>query len=75
MKVRAINLRPFHAQSHICESFGSGRHYAEQKCCTILLIRRTAVQAVAHACVLQAIAVNVSASRKITMQQKARLSQ
>ena len=50
MKARAIRVCPFHAQAHICRRFGSGGHYAEQKCSTILLTRRTAVQAAAHAC-------------------------
>ena len=50
MKARAIRVCPFHAQAHICRSFGSGSHYAEHKRSTILVIRRTAVQAAAHAC-------------------------
>ena len=50
MKARAIRVCPFHAQAHICKSLTSGGHYAEQKCSTILLTRRTAVQAEVHAC-------------------------
>lgn len=45
MKARAIRVYPFHAEAHICRSFGSGGLYAERECSTILVTRRTAVQA------------------------------